>query len=208
MLGVRPTTHVGTGPRQGPTDHGSIDPTIDKTVTLSRPVKISPHRKPSDRSRVEFDRYLSAYQCHRCSATGDWSPLTSIQRRQNSLILAVECRACSNPVFLKRVVRKDGEDIDPDDLLENKPERTIVDADNLGAAIYADLSWDVNDRLNLTLGARYTYDEKEYSVCVLDSGGIEEVVDEVVAQRTAGPSVRRVCARHPEIGAPKIRHRG
>jgi len=74
---------------------------------------------------------------------------------------------CDDPIFEDYF----GEDIDPGDLLEDKPERTLVDADNFGAAIYADLSWDVNDRLNLTLGARYTYDEKEYSVCVPDSGG-------------------------------------
>ena len=74
---------------------------------------------------------------------------------------------CDDPVFEAYWE----EDIDPADLLENKAERTLVDTDYWGAALYADLTWAVSDRLDLTVGARYTYDEKEYSTCVPDSGG-------------------------------------
>lgn len=63
------------------------------------------------------------------------------------------------------------DDIDPADLLVNKPESTFTDGDYWGWAVYADVTWQATDRLDLILGLRYTYDEKEYEACVPDSGG-------------------------------------
>ncbi len=74
---------------------------------------------------------------------------------------------CDDPIFEDYWE----EDIDPADLLANKAEATFVDAENWGAALYGDVTWALSDRLDLSLGARYTFDEKEYSVCVPDSGG-------------------------------------
>ena len=74
---------------------------------------------------------------------------------------------CDDPIFEAYFE----EDIDPADLEVDKPETTLVDGDYWGWAIYADLTWQATDRLDLILGLRYTYDEKEYEACVIDSGG-------------------------------------
>jgi iron complex outermembrane receptor protein len=63
------------------------------------------------------------------------------------------------------------EDIDPDDILTDKPERSFNDVDSEGWAVYGDITWSVTEKLDLTAGIRYTYDEKEMSTSVLDSGG-------------------------------------
>jgi iron complex outermembrane receptor protein len=63
------------------------------------------------------------------------------------------------------------DDIDPADILEGKAERTFVDVTSRGWAVYGDFTWAINDRLDLTAGARYTFDEKEIDSVVLDSGG-------------------------------------
>jgi iron complex outermembrane receptor protein len=63
------------------------------------------------------------------------------------------------------------DDIDPADILTGKSERTLVDVESRGWAVYGDLTWAINDRVELTAGARYTYDEKEIESRVFDSGG-------------------------------------
>ena len=63
------------------------------------------------------------------------------------------------------------DDIDPADILEDKSERSFVDVESEGWAVYGDFTWAINDRLDLTAGARYTYDKKEMTSIVLDSGG-------------------------------------
>ncbi len=63
------------------------------------------------------------------------------------------------------------EDIDPADILEGKVERSFVDVKSRGWAVYGDFTWAISDRLDLTAGARYTFDEKEMESVVLDSGG-------------------------------------
>ncbi len=52
----------------------------------------------------------------------------------------------------------------------NKAEQTLVDGDYWGWAIYGDLSWTLG-RADLTVGARYSWDRKNYTACVPDSGG-------------------------------------
>jgi len=74
---------------------------------------------------------------------------------------------CDDPVFEDYF----GEDIDPADLEVNKPESTYTKGDYWGWAIYGDLNWAATGQLDLTLGLRYTYDEKKYQSCVPDSGG-------------------------------------
>jgi len=64
-----------------------------------------------------------------------------------------------------------GDNIDPADLLLNKAERTYVNVDSQGWAVYGDFTWSLSDRFELTAGARYTYDNKEIESRVLDSGG-------------------------------------
>lgn len=63
------------------------------------------------------------------------------------------------------------DDIDPADILEDKTERSFVDVESEGWAVYGDFTWAISDRLELTAGARYTYDKKEMTSVVLDSGG-------------------------------------
>jgi iron complex outermembrane receptor protein len=63
------------------------------------------------------------------------------------------------------------DDIDPADLLVDKSEMTIVNVDSEGWAVYGDFTFEVTDRVELTAGARYTYDEKEIESQVFDSGG-------------------------------------
>jgi iron complex outermembrane receptor protein len=64
-----------------------------------------------------------------------------------------------------------GDDIDPADLLTDKAEQSYVNVDSKGWAVYGDFTWSFTDRLELTAGGRYTYDEKEMESSVLDSGG-------------------------------------
>ncbi len=63
------------------------------------------------------------------------------------------------------------DDIDPADILEGKTERSFVDVTSRGWAVYGDFTWAISDRLELTAGARYTFDEKEMESRILDSGG-------------------------------------
>ncbi|MGH8244067.1 MAG: TonB-dependent receptor, partial [Steroidobacteraceae bacterium] len=63
------------------------------------------------------------------------------------------------------------DDIDPADILEDKVEASFVNVESRGWAVYGDFTWAFTDRLELTAGARYTYDEKEMESEVLDSGG-------------------------------------
>jgi len=63
------------------------------------------------------------------------------------------------------------DDIDPADLLTGKAEQSFVNVDSKGWALYGDFSFDLRDDVELTLGARYTYDEKKIQSSVLDSGG-------------------------------------
>jgi iron complex outermembrane receptor protein len=63
------------------------------------------------------------------------------------------------------------DDIDPADILTGKAERTLVDVKSRGWAVYGDLTWAISDRVELTAGARYTYDKKEIDSRVFDSGG-------------------------------------
>ena len=63
------------------------------------------------------------------------------------------------------------DDIDPADLLTNKAEQSYVDVESNGWAVYSDFTFQLSDAVDLTVGARYTYDEKKISSEVLDSGG-------------------------------------
>ena len=63
------------------------------------------------------------------------------------------------------------DDIDPADLLTGKAERSLVNVESQGWAVYGDLTWDLTDRFELTAGARYTFDEKQIESAVFDSGG-------------------------------------
>jgi iron complex outermembrane receptor protein len=63
------------------------------------------------------------------------------------------------------------DDIDPADILHDKTERSFANVDSHGWAAYGDFTWAVSDRLELTAGARYTYDKKEMESRILDSGG-------------------------------------
>lgn len=64
-----------------------------------------------------------------------------------------------------------GDAIDPADLLANKAEQSYVNVDSSGWALYGDFTFDLRENLQLTAGARYTYDEKKMASWVLDSGG-------------------------------------
>lgn len=64
-----------------------------------------------------------------------------------------------------------GEEIDPADLLENKAETNIDILKNNGWSVYGDITWQATEKLDITLGARYTSDTKDASISILDSGG-------------------------------------
>ena len=64
---------------------------------------------------------------------------------------------------------------DPADLeggLVNKHEYSYINADYKGYAVYADLTYSASEKLDVTLGARYTYDEKSFENYFPDSGGV------------------------------------
>ena len=65
----------------------------------------------------------------------------------------------------------DETEIDPADLLTNKAEQSYVDVESNGWAVYSDFTFELSDALDLTVGARYTHDEKKIDSEVLDSGG-------------------------------------
>jgi iron complex outermembrane receptor protein len=63
------------------------------------------------------------------------------------------------------------DDINPADILHDKSERSFVHVKSQGWAVYGDFTWSITDRMDLTAGARYTYDKKTMSDRVVDSGG-------------------------------------
>lgn len=63
------------------------------------------------------------------------------------------------------------DDIDPADILTNKPETNIDILKNDGWSVYGDITWEATEKLDLTVGGRYTSDTKDMSIKVLDSGG-------------------------------------
>jgi len=76
---------------------------------------------------------------------------------------------CNDPDFENLYWGEDS--IDPADILEDKVEASNVNVKSQGWAVYGDLTWALSERLELTAGARYTYDKKEMESEVLDSGG-------------------------------------
>jgi len=48
--------------------------------------------------------------------------------------------------------------------LDNVEQVHLAETDNTSYALYGDLAWNITDNLKLTLGARYTRDEKEFEV--------------------------------------------
>ncbi len=64
-----------------------------------------------------------------------------------------------------------GEDIDPNDILADKSEFAYVDVENDGWAVFGDVTYSATEALDLTVGARYTVDNKWMSNEVLDSEG-------------------------------------
>jgi iron complex outermembrane receptor protein len=64
---------------------------------------------------------------------------------------------------------------DPADLvggLDNKYEYSYANGDYKGYALYADLTYQASENLDITLGGRYTYDEKSFENNLPDSGGV------------------------------------
>lgn len=61
--------------------------------------------------------------------------------------------------------------IDPAEITAGKSERNISRGDYLGFGFYADATWSITDRLDLTLGGRYSSDRKEFKTSVLQAFG-------------------------------------
>jgi iron complex outermembrane receptor protein len=74
---------------------------------------------------------------------------------------------CDDPLFEAYW----GSDVDPADIINDKAEVNTNKGEYWGWAAYADVTWSVTDRLDLIVGARYTWDEKKFTTNVLDSGG-------------------------------------
>jgi iron complex outermembrane receptor protein len=64
-----------------------------------------------------------------------------------------------------------GADIDPDAILGRKTEDSYNDMESKGYAFFGDVTWSLTEQLDLTLGARWTYDEKDMRTRVARSGG-------------------------------------
>lgn len=86
---------------------------------------------------------------------------------------------CNSPEFIQYWYEYDDisevtqEDID--DMsggLANKYETNYANGEYKGYAVYADLTWAASENLDVTVGARYTFDEKYFENRVLDSGGV------------------------------------
>lgn len=73
---------------------------------------------------------------------------------------------CADPAF-----QAEFGEIEPGDIDNDKSEVNFNEGKYWGWAVFADATIAITDRLDLTVGARYTYDEKDFSVSVLDSGG-------------------------------------
>ena len=74
---------------------------------------------------------------------------------------------CTDPLFEAYW----GSPIDPTLLDENKSEESWNDVESKGYSLYGDMTWSVTEKLDLTLGARWTYDEKDMRTRVGKSGG-------------------------------------
>jgi iron complex outermembrane receptor protein len=61
--------------------------------------------------------------------------------------------------------------IDTAAITDGKSERNISRGHYLGFGLYADGTWAITDRLDLTVGARYTFDRKEFRTSVIPAGG-------------------------------------
>jgi len=62
-------------------------------------------------------------------------------------------------------------DIDPLLIDNDKAEVNTNKGEYWGWAVYGDITWSVTDRLDLIVGARYTWDEKKFTTTEFDSGG-------------------------------------
>ena len=74
---------------------------------------------------------------------------------------------CDDPVF--EAYWED--DIDPADILAYKAETNINKLKAKGSSIFGDITWSLNEKTEVTLGGRYSVDEKDMSIAVLDGGG-------------------------------------
>lgn len=74
---------------------------------------------------------------------------------------------CDDPAFEEYW----GADIDPAALLLDKRENSWNEVESRGYSVYGDITWSATAKLDLTVGARWTYDEKEMKTRVDDSGG-------------------------------------
>jgi len=74
---------------------------------------------------------------------------------------------CDDPIF--EAYWED--DIDPADILTDKAEVNINELESEGWSVYGDITWQVTEALDITLGGRYTLDRKDMKIQVLDSGG-------------------------------------
>ena len=74
---------------------------------------------------------------------------------------------CNDPVFEEYWEA----DIDPADIVGRKSEDSWNDMESRGVSFYGDVTWALSDRLDLTVGARWTYDEKDMRTRVANSGG-------------------------------------
>ncbi|NIB40075.1 TonB-dependent receptor [Pseudomaricurvus alkylphenolicus] len=74
---------------------------------------------------------------------------------------------CDDPVF--EAYWED--DIDPADILTDKAEVNINELESDGWSVYGDVTWQATADLDITIGGRYTVDNKEMKTQVLDSGG-------------------------------------
>ena len=74
---------------------------------------------------------------------------------------------CDDPVFEEYWEA----DIDPALIDHNKFEAGYNDMESKGYSIYGDITWSVTEALDVTVGARWTYDEKDMRSRVAKSGG-------------------------------------
>ena len=64
---------------------------------------------------------------------------------------------------------------------------SYVDVKSQGWAVYGDFTWAISDRLELTAGARYTYDKKEMESRILDSAAARSATTSTSSSSRTAP---------------------
>ncbi|MGI9287747.1 MAG: TonB-dependent receptor [Pseudomonadales bacterium] len=110
----------------------------------------------------EGDQFVQEFRLNGSTDNVDWFVGTSFIRE------TIESRYSPDysDFILTQVLLDDFTFCDTSGLtcLDNVEQDHFAETDNTSYALYGDVAWNINDRIKLTFGARYTVDEKEFKV--------------------------------------------